>query len=116
MRQPRSRFMLPAFDALASLARRDPDALEALRQRLTDEVIRRASNADARRRLEGLKFRIDMERRRSRDPLSACIRISAMMHRSLADLHTVLEAPDEFRARQNGREAHLVSFPEHERR
>jgi hypothetical protein len=116
MRQPRSRFTLPAFDAMASLARRDPDALEALRERLTDEVIRRASNAQAKRRLEGLKFRIDMERRRCPDPLSACIRISAMMHRSLADLHTVLEAPDEFRARKRGQAAPLVAFPEHERR
>lgn len=110
MRQPRSRFTLPAFDALANLARRDPGALEALRRRLTDEVIRRAPDADARRRLEGLKFRIDMERRRSPDALSACIRISAMMHRSLADLHTALEAPDELRARRNPRPARLLDF------
>lgn len=39
-----------------------------------------------------------------------------MMHRSLADLHTVLEAPDEFRARKRRQTAPLVAFPEHERR
>src|SRR5262249_56413239 len=87
MRTPRSRFTLPTFDALANLAQRDPSALERLRVRLTDEIIRRAPNDAARRRLEGLKFRIDMERRRAPDALAACVRISALMHSSLADLH-----------------------------
>jgi len=112
MRKLRSRFTLPAFDALAKLARTDPAALEALRQRLTDDVIRRATNDSARRRLEGLKFRIEMERRRSRDPLAACIRISAMMHSSLADLQQALSAPHKFRNRAGRRDGTLISFPD----
>jgi len=121
MRTPRSRFTLPAFDALANLARRDPSALERLRVRLTDEIIRRAPNDVARRRLEGLKFRIDMERRRAPDALAACVRISALMHSSLADLHQALSVPGGYRAEREKRgssahaprrSAQLLGFPD----
>jgi Protein of unknown function (DUF3135) len=113
MRKPRTRFTLPAFDALAQLARRDPSALERLRERLTDEIIRRASTDAARRRLEGLKFRIDMERRRAPDALAACVRISALMHSSLADLHQALSVPGGYRAaREPRRSARLLGFPD----
>ena len=121
MRTPRARFTLPAFDALASLARRDPSALERLRERLTDEIIRRASTDAARRRLAGLKFRIDMERRRAPDALAACVRISALMHSSLADLHQALSVPGGYRAAREKREAsahvarrsaRLLGFPD----
>jgi len=111
MRKPRARFTLPAFDALASLARRDPCALERLRERLTDEIIRRAPTDTARRRLEGLKFRIDMERRRAPDALAACVRISALMHSSLADLQHALSAPGGYRAPKSRRAARLLGFP-----
>jgi hypothetical protein len=98
---------------MASLARRDPAALEALRERLTHEVIRRAPTDDARRRLEGLKFRIDMERRRTPDPLAACVRISALMHCSLADLKIALSDPGELLdRRQTSRGATLLAFPD----
>jgi len=98
---------------MANLAQRDPSALERLRERLTDEVIRRASTDAARRRLEGLKFRIEMERRRSPDALAACVRISAMMHSSLADLHQALSVPGGYRAgRKPRRSARLLGFPD----
>jgi hypothetical protein len=111
MRKPRARFTLPAFDAMASLARRDPAALERLRDRLTDEIIRHAATPDARRRLEGLKFRIDMERRRTPDALAACVRISALMHSSLAELKTALSRPDDLLDRRQGLGATLLEFP-----
>ena len=96
---------------MASLARRDPSALERLRDRLTDEIIRHASTDAARRRLQGLKFRIEMERRRAPDALAACVRISAMMHSSLADLHQALSLPGGYRAeRAPRRAARLLGF------
>lgn len=78
---------LPAFDILVDMARNDPDGLESLRRSLTDAVIAAATNENTRRRLQGLQFRVDMERRRASTPLAATIRISEMMCRSLADLH-----------------------------
>ena len=67
---------LPGFDTLVDMARNDPDRLESLRRSLTDAVIAEASCDDTRRRLQGLQFRVDMERRRAATPLAATIRIS----------------------------------------
>jgi len=77
---------LPAFDELVDMARNDPQGLETLRRSLTDAVITAASNEATRRKLQGLQFLVDMERRRATTPLAATIRISEMMCRSLADL------------------------------
>lgn len=85
---------LPAFDVLVDMARNDPQGLETLRRSLTDAVIATASNDTTRRRLEGLQFRVDMERRRATTPLAATIRISEMMCRSLAELHRCMVAPE----------------------
>lgn len=86
---------LPAFDVMLDLARNDPEQLEALRKRLTESVIAAADNDDRKRRLEGLQFRVDMERRRAATPLAATIKISEMMAQSLADLHRSLVTPIE---------------------
>jgi len=84
---------LPAFEVLVDMARNDPQGLEKLRRSLTDAVIAAASNETTRRRLQGLQFRVDMERRRATTPLAATIRISEMMCRSLAALHRSMVAP-----------------------
>jgi hypothetical protein len=84
---------LPAFDVLVDMARNDPQGLETLRRSLTDAVIAAASNETTRKRLQGLQFRVDMERRRATTPLAATIRISEMMCRSLADLHRSMVSP-----------------------
>lgn len=86
---------LPAFDVLVDMARNDPQGLETLRRSLTDAVIAAASNETTRKRLQGLQFRVDMERRRATTPLAATIRISEMMCRSLAELHRSMVAPDD---------------------
>ena len=84
---------LPAFDVLVDMARNDPQSLENLRRRLTNTVIQSASTDEQRRRLEGLQFRVDMERQRARSPLAATIKISEMMCHSLADLHRSMVTP-----------------------
>lgn len=91
---------LPAFDVLVDLARNNPAQLEALRQSLTKAVIDGADDDSRKRRLEGLQFRVDMERRRAATPLAATIRISEMMAHSLADLHRSLVTPIEDQARE----------------
>jgi len=88
---------LPGFEVLVDMARNDPEGLETLRRSLTNAVISTASSEHSRRRLKGLQFRVDVERRRAPTPLAATIRISEMMCRSLADLHASFVAPvDEF--------------------
>ena len=100
---------LPCFDALRRMAREDPAGLEALRKRLVAEVIDGAG-PEQRRRLEGLQFRIDAERRCAKNPLAATIRLSALMRDSLLKLQQAIERP------QHGRtatppKAVVLTFP-----
>ncbi len=111
MNEPRIRRKLPAFEVLAELGRRDPAALQALGRLLTDDVIKQAPRPASRRRLEGLKFRIEMEKRRSPDPLAACVRLSKLMHESLSELHTVLNEPDGFRRPAPRAVGTVLGFP-----
>jgi len=88
---------LPAFEVLVDMARNDPQGLETLRRSLTNAVITAAPNEEARRRLLGLQFRIDMERRRAGTPLAAAMRLSELMCRSLAKLHRSIIEPETLR-------------------
>ncbi len=83
---------LPEFEVLVDMARNDPNGLEDLRRRLCNQIIEQAAPAK-RRRLRGLQFQVDMERRRAGTPLAALIRISAMMHSSLHQLALAFDAP-----------------------
>ncbi|RLT94517.1 DUF3135 domain-containing protein [Ketobacter sp.] len=80
---------LPEFDKLREMAQRDPEALERLRVELCDRVIQEAPEK-YRRKLRGLQFRVDMERRRAKSPMAACIAISGMMHDSFDRLRQTL--------------------------
>lgn len=70
------------FDEWSRLAKTDPAAFEARRLALIETHLHRFPPLDQ-RRLRGLQFRIDMERRRARTPMAACLRLSAMMWESL---------------------------------
>ncbi len=72
------------FSQWAEMARTDPEGFEAMRDEALQEFIRTAPE-DYRQRLSGLQFRIDLERRRSKTPLAACIRISQLMMSKLHD-------------------------------
>ena len=106
------RHKLPAFDVLVDMARNDPQRLEKLRLKLTRSIIEGAATEQKRKRLEGLQFRVDIERKRARSPLAATIKISEMMCHSLADLHrsmvTPLVSDEEEEARSS---AKVLNFP-----
>ena len=95
------------FDAWASLAQSDPEAFEAKRLHMIEQLIESAPEG-LRQRLRGFQWRIDMERRRCSNPLQACIRISNMMWdmiyadrgflwalQVMSDPHTLLNAVPE---------------------
>ncbi|MGH8671935.1 MAG: DUF3135 domain-containing protein [Burkholderiales bacterium] len=77
------------FDEWSKLAHQDREEFERRRAALIEDLIRTAP-PEYRRRLRGLQFQVDMERRRSSTPLGACVRISAMMWDRFADLRMVL--------------------------
>lgn len=85
---------LPDFDTLKDLAEKDPDALESLRQVHVNNLI---DNAPARhqQRLKGLQFQIDAQRKIHHNPLSACIKISEMMHESFNEMRYLLNSVSE---------------------
>jgi hypothetical protein len=70
------------FDDWSQLARRDPRAFDARREAAIEDFLARAPG-ELRARLRGLQFRIDMERRRARTPMAACLRLSRLMWDSL---------------------------------
>lgn len=99
---------LPDFDTLLAMHQEDPDALDQLRQKLTAELVDSAPD-DARRRLEGLQFRINMELRRAGNPTARFLKLSGMMHKSFSDLRYCLSHPMEaVSARQTHRKADIL--------
>lgn len=89
------RVELPGFDTLRYLAEHDPDRLELLRNALTEMLIAR-SPEESRHRLRGLQFQINARVKLARNPIAACVAVSAMMHDTLDQLQrTLCEGPDE---------------------
>lgn len=90
----------PSFDELKQLAEHSPEKLEQLRSDEIERVIARAPET-MKRRLRGLQFQIDCQRRLHKNPLASCIAISRMMRDSLQQLNAALqgdmESPVEFR-------------------
>ncbi len=100
---------LPDVDTLIAMAQEDPERLELLRRSMMAALIDSAPNEQIKKRLRGLRFKIDLERERAKTPLAACITLSEMMHESLAELHRALVDPD---AREhNAQKADVVEFP-----
>lgn len=83
------RKLLPDFDDLVELASSDPDRLETLRRLLIEDLIEHAPD-NQRQRLKGLQFTIDMERRRAKNPVQCCVRMSQLMFDRVADLRESL--------------------------
>ena len=100
---------LPDFEVLKRMARENPEGLESLRQKLIGEVLEGAS-PEQRRRLEGLQFRIDVERRRAANPLAATIKLSAMMRDSLLRLQQAVNNPASLMT-VPARTAAVLAFP-----
>ncbi|MBV7416188.1 DUF3135 domain-containing protein [Aeromonas sp. sif2433] len=72
---------LPDFDTLKHWALDEPERLDELLHQQIDALIAQVG-PDRQRRLRGLQFRIDCQRRLARNNLDSCIRIANMMHDS----------------------------------
>ncbi|HHM06196.1 MAG TPA: DUF3135 domain-containing protein [Gammaproteobacteria bacterium] len=101
------------FDGWARLARTDPEAFEQQREKVLRAVINEAP-PHMRRRLAGVQWRVDMERRRSNSPLAACVRTFTMMWDSVYAEGGLVDALQALRNRQPPRckrPAQLIEFP-----
>jgi len=66
------------FDEWMTLAKTNPTQFERRRQAMIEKLIR-SRKPESQRRLRGLQFRIDLERRRCRTPIAACVRLNELL-------------------------------------
>ncbi len=85
------------FDAWAALAEADPQAFEAQRHAAIEALIAE-SRPELQRRLRGLQWRLDMERRRYHHPLAACTHAFNAMWESVYGEGGLVEALNGTRA------------------
>jgi len=78
------------FKLWSDLAQQDSDSFESMRLAAIEEFIESAPEA-RKQRLRCLQWRIDQERRLSRSPMGACIRISRMMWETLMGKEGLIE-------------------------
>ncbi len=100
---------LPSFDEMKTMAQEQPEELEKLRKRLTDELIQNAPERH-RRKLEGLAFIIEAERRKARNPMQACIKLSQMMLDSAVELQASLNRLRSATPPEKPRVAEVIPF------
>ncbi len=80
----------PDVETLIHMAKNDPAALEAFRQREIDALISSAPDG-IQRRLRGLQFQIDAKRSLHSSPMGACIELSQMMFDAVYKLNDALQ-------------------------
>jgi hypothetical protein len=80
---------MPTFDELKDLAQRDPEGFESLRTELIEDCIRRSSGRNQ-RRLRGLQFVVEAQRRAAGSPMKALLDIQGMMYDSFLSLQEAL--------------------------
>ena len=85
---------LPEIDLLIKMAINDPQGLERIREQLCSQLIENAPQK-YRKRLYGLQFQIDMERRRSKNPMHSCIKLSQMMLDSYQNMQDAITRIDQ---------------------
>lgn len=103
------------FNLWSRLAMTDPENFERLRARAVEKIFEAGTVNE--KRLRGLQFQIDMERKRARNPLNSCIKISCLMWESFFDMrdslneHPFAEYRTPDRQKQKRFSAQVIEFP-----
>lgn len=79
------------FDEWMTLNQNDPEAFERRRQELIEATIQ-AAPEEQQRRLKGVMFQVEMERRKAATPLDACMKVSSMMWEKFDEMRVNLNA------------------------
>ena len=88
------KYEFPDVDTLMEIAKNDPDALDRIKQEAVDDLINSAAEKDQ-QRLRGLQWQVDMELKKSKNPMEGCIKVSEMMHEKLWELRAALQNQEE---------------------
>ncbi len=95
------------FDGWMHLAKTDPEKFEEKRAEAIESIISSAPES-SQRRLRGLQWRIDMERKRCKTPLESCVRIYDMLIDYVYSEKGLLNCINQL----TGRPCHNISIPE----
>ena len=82
---------LPNFDELVNLAKNEPEKFDAMRQQLNQQLIALASD-EQQKVLEGLVFKIEMQRRKSKNTTQFNILLSQLMISSFVEMQSLLNS------------------------
>ncbi len=78
------------FDQWRRLAETDPEAFEAARKAAIEGFIDSLGDEQVKTRMRRLQWRVEQERKRSDNPMGACVRIYNMMWRSVSDNYRLI--------------------------
>ncbi len=81
--------LLPDHKTLRELAENSPEELEVILRANIATLIEKTSGSQ-RRRLQGLQFQIDVQRKLAKNPVDSCVRLSRMMHDSFIEWNRAL--------------------------
>ena len=79
----------PDFDRLRYLIDHSPEEVERIFRGNIELIFKKASENEL-RRLRGLQFQIDAQKRLAKSPMDCCVRMSRMMHDSFIELNDAL--------------------------
>lgn len=99
------------FDKWRKLAQESPEQFETARQEAINNLITDAPTS-MQDRLQALQWRIDMERKRSKDPLVSCQRVFNMMWDSVYGDNGLLNALEDLTGSVSG---HVQTQPKAEK-
>tara|TARA_R110002072_G_scaffold1164_4_gene9646 strand:- start:9882 stop:10217 length:336 start_codon:yes stop_codon:yes gene_type:complete len=86
-------YVFPDVDTLMQIAQKDPDALDRIKQEAVSALIDSAEPSHQ-QRLRGLQWQVDMELKKSKNPMESCIKVSEMMHEKLWELRAALQSEE----------------------
>jgi len=84
-------YKLPSFDDMVEMAKNDPDAFEAMRIEAIESTINSAPNA-SQRRLRGLQFQMDADRKLASSDFDSMIRSNQRLMQSYVELRRVMDS------------------------
>ncbi|HFE38615.1 MAG TPA: DUF3135 domain-containing protein [Gammaproteobacteria bacterium] len=109
------------FDYWRNLAKKDPAAFEAAREQEINQHIAGIADGNTQERLRRLQWRVEMERKLSKNPMDAAVRLYDMMWESvgknfdaLQDLTSVLKPTDARKNRKPANQAKVLRFKQEE--
>lgn len=99
-----------SFDELKDLAANDPAAFEAYRSAQIEAAIGNAPS-HMQRRLRGIQFQVDAQRKIHNSPMGSCVKIYQMMQNSLGELNIMLNQQQEIAHPEHSNSGKVLSFP-----